>query len=671
MPEILPALSQLLAVPHEHIVLLACWLISNLSALGMEPAIFFECFLIIFAGDEDVREQICAEALLGNLSNVLRRKFNDPQTKETALWAITNLSLSSTARGAMADAGVRAVLTQLFIQGDPIYRPKAIQALRNFLVDGALEFRSRFVSLIPGPDEFCLEFYETEALGPTVLMLEHSDPATVELALACVVILSDVLEGLPLELVDTFGILKATSHVMRQMSEDSLQELTLQLSLQLFLSGEADGPICSSDLVSIATERLNWLSRSVQHNAIAFLSHVSVNCACFSPSASFRSLAFSAVARETIKVNPQWASMTLTLTAATDAAAQESALRLLANMSVDAPCRKILREKTNSVKILSALCDSLDGDALELCQLALSNLNVFDPADGPMAKRASFREARPSSQAFGILDRPLIPTKFSEADDTMKISYPGDPRLNLSSSRGSESFLKASVDVLTVETPPATAAEVIVASTGDPSTTPSAVPEPSAVPALGDASEAPRIRSPHSWVQSRPIVMTSPPSVSPIQLGSIPTSNPVSPRDEIASPRSETPPLTPVPSTSEAGLSGAVQGISGEAAASLSVTGASQSLSGVSLMQVAQNAFGSAPEIDAATAKLLKQRDGIAQELLLTETAYLATLTAIQSAFRAFSFSLSSCSDSSQTLSCCLCGMLLRVASLCSWILRS
>lgn len=127
-------------------------------------------------------------------------------------------------------------------------------------------------------DEYCLEFYESEALSPTISLLESDDATSVEMTLAVIVILSEALEGLPLELVDTFNIIERVVRVMKHFDEDAIQELSLQLALHLFLSGEVDGPICVSKLIPLATERLNFLSRGIQHRAIAFLSHASVNC---------------------------------------------------------------------------------------------------------------------------------------------------------------------------------------------------------------------------------------------------------------------------------------------------------------------------------------------------------------------------------------------------------
>lgn len=98
---------------------------------------------------------MCDEKILELLSEVLRRKFDDIQTKETALWAITNLSLSGTVRASMSDSGLRSILTQLFLQGDPVYRPKAIQAIRNFLADGTFSITSAFRREISAFLTFC------------------------------------------------------------------------------------------------------------------------------------------------------------------------------------------------------------------------------------------------------------------------------------------------------------------------------------------------------------------------------------------------------------------------------------------------------------------------------------------------------------------------------------
>jgi hypothetical protein len=61
---------------------------------------------------------------------------------ETALWAVTNLTQNPDARRKMADVGLRATVTQLFIRHNSDSQVKAMQAIRNFLVDGSF-FRPR------------------------------------------------------------------------------------------------------------------------------------------------------------------------------------------------------------------------------------------------------------------------------------------------------------------------------------------------------------------------------------------------------------------------------------------------------------------------------------------------------------------------------------------------
>jgi hypothetical protein len=99
----------------------------------------------------------------------------------------------------------------------------------------------------------------------------------VEMALTSLVILAEVLEGVSLELVDTLSVLHRIECLMRQVEDDVIQEMCLQLGSQLFTSGEVDLAVCSSSIVALATQRLNWLSPSVQLRATALLALVSEN----------------------------------------------------------------------------------------------------------------------------------------------------------------------------------------------------------------------------------------------------------------------------------------------------------------------------------------------------------------------------------------------------------
>eukprot|EP01122_Echinamoeba_exundans_P003171 TRINITY_DN1330_c0_g2_i3.p1 TRINITY_DN1330_c0_g2~~TRINITY_DN1330_c0_g2_i3.p1 ORF type:complete len:1842 (+),score=151.67 TRINITY_DN1330_c0_g2_i3:632-6157(+) len=270
----------------------------------------------------------------------------------------------------MVEVGVRATVTQLFVMCDMDLRGKAIHAIRNFLVD----------------DEYCLEFYDAGGLDATVTLLASDDVRVVEMALTSIALLVEVLEGVSLELVDTYSALNKVASLMRQKDEDAIQEICLHLVSQLFASGEVNLSVCPSDIVSMATQRLSWLGPGVQQRAIALLALLSEN----------------PIARDAIKSCQQWASMTLTLAAAGADSSQQSALKLLANMTKDEHCCRILREKTNSIKILTALAQSLQDDALELCKAVVGTLSSLDFSDSLQDRRVSFREARPSSSIFAL-----------------------------------------------------------------------------------------------------------------------------------------------------------------------------------------------------------------------------------------------------------------------------
>jgi hypothetical protein len=249
----------------------------------------------------------------------------------------------------------------------------------------------------------------------------------------------------------------------------------------------------------------------------------------------------------TIKSNLSWASMALTL-AASGPPTQGPALQLLANMSADAECCRTLREKTNSIKILSALLQSLEDDVFASCQLVLQNLKCVDSSDPSSGKRISFREARPSSSIFAIRntgDGPEIGHVFGDSPHTAPPAHQhrASPDLSKTSSEEKESLVGLNLDA---SNPPA--------------------PRPDS-----QFAESPQIsdRTAHSS----------------------------SPRDQsarqTASSGGNASPLQPTP-----------QG----------------------------PASPSVPPFAPSTHAPVNHRDSIAQELLLTETAYVATLNAILSA---------------------------------------
>lgn len=123
------------------------------------------------SGDDETRVALCAPDVLARMSDVLRRRFEDNQVKETALWAVTNLTLSSDARALLADGQLRTVLTHLFVEGDPAFRPKAMQAVRNFLVDGAFSPISRVFVVHCHLQYFC-------AIFPACRLRDQRRPAT-------------------------------------------------------------------------------------------------------------------------------------------------------------------------------------------------------------------------------------------------------------------------------------------------------------------------------------------------------------------------------------------------------------------------------------------------------------------------------------------------------------
>lgn len=296
--------------------------------------------------------------------------------------------------------------------------------------------------------------------------------------------------------------------------------------------------------------------------------------------------------------------MTLTITAAATDSVQESALRLIANMSVDSACRRLLREKTNSVKILTALSqnESLGEESLELCKLALSNLNFFDPSDpnDQESKRVSFREARPSTSTFSVLstgDR-ITQIKSDETGESVALSYPGDPRLSVHKSSA-----------------PASAASQ---------------PKPTEQPPLPSVSafQPPRLKE-SDIVESTEVSQTSPQTSAPSAAATAST-------EPTAAPPTNAPWTKPVTPKE---FSPSVSSEATMADPNRSLPSSNESQSGPVISHLPLNQFASLP-IDGSIEKQLKQRDSIAQELLLTETAYLATLNAIQSTSTAASISL-------------------------------
>lgn len=286
-----------------------------------------------------------------------------------------------------------------------------------------------------------------------------------------------------------------------------------------------------------------------------------------------------------------------------DPQVQEAALRFLANMSVDGACRKLLRDKTNSLNILASMSQRLEGEALELCQLALSNLNVFDPNEKP-SRKSTFRGTRPNTASF-------VPTAADDrksSDIPLKIAYPGDPRFvsTMSKSRSESTVRKNSSAAAPSFAPPTLHPDDIV----DPT---------AASPTSPDAQAAPNSPARSSSSSSSSVAATTQPADPTAGMPALPPVPSLAPGTDFT----QVPGGPPSPAWSSAAATGSLS--------PRNLADSPLSPRNLSESPLPPRAANSG---DAETsAKMLKQREEVAQELLLTETAYVATLNALQSTF--------------------------------------